>query len=239
MVQDRDARRLMFEWAGPGTCINCGFLAFSRSSELTEALEISLRRRANPHGEDPNFPSPLPGWWYCFVYAANLPDEMGQLERDGVPGNQRQAQIIARGRDCPEFYTGVPGFDPRWHFQDRTVQRLEELRRANDLKIAELDQRSQQSLQAIMEAQLQIAEEHATTASANKAILERSEKQATWFQWAFVVLAFVALALALAPLGYPNGVPWLVDHLPGAAREATPLPQLTPDTATPQPTVGP
>lgn len=232
MASELTERRLMFDWAGPGTCINCGFLAFSYSADLNEGREISLRRRAYPHGEDPEGrPDPLPGWWYCFVYAANLRGEMGQLEQEGVPGHERQAQIIAKGRECREFYAWVPGLDPLWHFQDREVQRLEELRRANDLKIAELDQRSQESMRQIMEA-------HKAIAEATRRDYRRSDRQTFRLSIAFVILAIVALVLALAPLAYPNGIGWLEDVAPGGIErpfESTPMPMSTPDTATPHP----
>jgi hypothetical protein len=216
-------RPLMFPDFGPGTCINCGFLAFSFDGDLQQAQELSLRRRAYPHGQDPiNHPEPLPGFWHCFVFAGNLPGEMADLEQRGVPGHERQGQIIAKGRACPEFYTWVPGRDPRWHHQDRETMRLEEMRRANDLKIAELDRRSQESMLKIAELTAQATADHLELA---KTVSE----EGTWYQRAFLVLAIIAIILALATLAYPDGVTWLVDYAPGGANdpvsfEATPTP---------------
>ena len=224
-----EERALPFEWAGKGRCINCGFLAFSQDVDLTSAREVSIRRRAYPHGSDPNRPDPLPGWWHCFIYAEDLIAEMGELEAQGVPGDQRQRQIIEKDRNCQKFYTYVPGQPPPWHYQDRDMWQLEEMRKANALKIAELEQSSRdaqieimKAQQAIAEATRQVSEDHKQISAEHKQRFEKSDRQNVLFQIAFMVLAGLTLVLALLPLAYPNGLEWLVDHAPNAVHESVP-----------------
>lgn len=128
-------------------------------------------------------------------------------------------QCVEEGK----WYAYVEYFDPKWHYEDWRMLELEKLRQEQAKMMADVQQ-------ALLTEQAAIAAEHARTAEAHKAIFERSERQATWFQRAFIALAIVALTLALAPLAYPNGVAWLVDHAPGVERSVTPPPQSTPDT---------
>lgn len=231
MSADFVERRLPFEWAGPGTCINCGFLAWSPHVDSTDAREVPLRRRAYPYGVSPNVPDPLPGWWFCFARAADLSREitkMGEENRELSPAD-RIAPVLAKNRSesCHDFYTYAEGFNPAWHYQDRLTQALEEMRRANDLKIAELERQSQAAM-------LSIAAEHAKTAEAQKVIFERNERQTRTYNRLFLWMAGIATILAFGPLFFPRGLPWVADRLNGGDSPAiivvTAIPEQVPTT---------
>jgi len=120
-------------------------------------------------------------------------------------------QCVEQGK----WYPYVEFFDPKWHYEDWRMAELERMRQEHTKMLADVQQ-------AILKEQSAIVAEHARTAEAHKALFERSERQATWFQWAFIILAVIALALALASLAYPDGIAWLADHAP-FARNATPM----------------
>ena len=218
MSPDFIERRLPFLDCGPDTCINCGFLASSASSDLTNAQEVPTKQRAYPYGEIPNLPH-TPPWWFCFVRAKNLPHEITEAgeENKDLSGADRISQVIKKNRtgSCYDFFIYVQGLDPVWHYQDRLMQTLEELRRANALKIANLELE-------MMKEQAKIAAEHAKTASVLNVVFERSERQADQynrqtrtFNFWFLAVGFVAIVLALAPLLFPRGLPWIADRLNG------------------------
>jgi hypothetical protein len=216
----------MFEEEYPGTCRSCGFLGFispvhGGSSVLHEA---SAQVRANGYLSGA-------GTLWCHRRMANLKQEVQEVQQEilaagsfqpAVEGdNERYAairQVVSAPRPrCEEqgkWYPYVEFFDPKWHYEDWRMAELERMRQGHTRMLADVQQ-------AILREQTAIAAEHAKTAEAHKVIFERSEHQAMWFQWAFIILAVIALALALLPLAYPDGISWLTDLAPGA-RNITP-----------------
>lgn len=140
-------------------------------------------------------------------------------------------RVFTKDRKCPEWTKYRPGLSPKEHLQRNEMLQIEEQRKAHDLKLAELDQRSQESLRAIMEAQREIAEATRQVATDHRSLFAKSDRHATWYQRAFLILALIALVLAFAPLAYPNGVGWLADHMPGSRivpALSTPTPRSAP-----------
>ena len=122
------------------------------------------------------------------------------------------------------------------------MERLEELRQQNALKIAELESQARTDMITILAEQTKIAIEHAKTAEALRELSERSDnqgsafnKQTTTFNKSFVLLGFIALVLALGQIFYPSGISGI--HSPFAAIE-TPIVVVLPTTQ-PLPTVAP
>ena len=118
------------------------------------------------------------------------------------------------------------------------MQQLEQQRRAHDLRLAEMDQRSQEDSRKVAEALLTVTRE--------------AHRNDTRYTVAFLILAFVS-CLQVLSLAWPDGLPWarqLVGNGPVAATALptsaqppstvtpTPLPS-TPSIGVPQPTVGP
>jgi hypothetical protein len=165
---------------------------------------------------------------WCFVRAANLEEEIREItgrvsfaDSELGPNIEQRSKairdVLQRGRDCPMWMAWDEGFDPKEHQERRRQEMLEADRRVFDERIASIDQRSQELALQIMDEQRKTAEEHARTAKSHEALFARSEKQAVWFQFAFLTLAVIALLLAILPLAYPNGFEWLTDNAPGAA----------------------
>lgn len=44
----------------------------------------------------------------------------------------------------------------------------------------------------------------------------RMDKEERRFNFLFVVIFVILIVLLFARLGYPDGIPWVVDHAPGA-----------------------
>ena len=65
----------------------------------------------------------------------------------------------------------------------------------------------------MQEEQKLIAAEHAKTAEAHRLIFERSDAQNESYNKRFWWAAIVAIILALMPLLFPNGLPWVAKHL--------------------------
>lgn len=95
-----------------------------------------MGRRANPAG--------LSGWLFCFIHAADLRAEMVDLEEQGVPGDQRQRQILEKGRNCSRWYAWRPGFDSRWHYEEVRMRQLEDERRRFETHLSERAEQAEQ-----------------------------------------------------------------------------------------------
>ena len=88
------------------------------------------------------------------------------------------------------------------------MEELEELRHANELKLAELRKHTEDTQVEIAASIRSISENHLAFAQNKGGVNKR-------FQWLFAIMAGLTLLLALLPLAYPNGIPWLADHVPG------------------------
>jgi hypothetical protein len=217
----------MFEEEYPGTCRSCGFLGyFDPSDGITRVLhEADAQMRAN------GYLIKVCTLW-CYRRMANINREVEQAEQEmRAAGSFQPAverdnehfaairQVVSAPRpQCEEqgkWYTYVEFFDPKWHYEDWRMAELERMRQEHTKMLADVQL-------AILKEQAEIGAEHARTAEAHRVIFERSESQATWFQWAFIFLAVIALVLALLPLAYPDGISWLTDLAPGARNVAPP-----------------
>jgi hypothetical protein len=213
---------------GPGKCVNCGFFAKKDTEPTggdTYAVSVSERaaRQVHPIMVHPTRNVSIGVEPFCFRRVIAV-SEMSK--KHGL------AAVLDEDRKCPLWHGWHEGFSPKEHLEEERLAQLEEARRANDLKIAELDQRSQDATHAMMEEHTKISAEHAKTAEALRDISARNERQTSWFNGFFLIIGLAALILAIAAFAYPNGATWVVDHAPGAERDVTtPVPQSTPDTA--------
>lgn len=199
-----------------GACWNCGF--FCHKDEHNR--HISSYAELTTHNREWGRFFPLMERWapWCFRYEPVLPEIAERLgheprvviQDETIQSTQNAAamEVAIKDRQCVKWTKYRPGLSPKDHWDEQFMRELEQMRRANDLKIAELDQRSQESMRAVMADQVKITE-------TIKDIAEQSSRESSFYQRAFIVLAIIALLLALAPLAYPSGVDWLVDNLPG------------------------
>jgi len=212
----------MFEEDYPGACISCGYLS-QLSRHQAGQHELNAKHRANGR-----LPSDNTLW--CWRRAANLQKEADEAEQEirqsgtfqaADPQDSERAaavrRVVQKGRDCEKWYRWTEHLTPKEHYEEERM-----------LRLAELEQRLMEAMKAIMEShtailktQAEIAEATRQVAADHKLSFDHSERQATRFQRAFIVLAIIALSLALAPLAYPDGVAWLADHVP-LARNVTP-----------------
>ena len=201
----------MYEDTYPDTCISCGFLGFTAQREKGfHELEADQRW-------DGRIAGPPSVTIRCFRRMAKLQSEIEDMERESKAAGgflpdfrghseyylaMRQVFIKPRPQ-CAErriWHPYIESLDPRWHYEDWRMSTLEELRSAQE--------------RALHEAQIQIMADHKAIAEATRRDYERSDTQNRLFSCAFVCLAIIAILLALAPLTYPNGIPWLVHHAP-------------------------
>ncbi len=130
--------------APTASCATCGFLGKrDRASGSALCWEAAAADRAIGHlyeaitgttyGQASTYP-------WCFRGAADLLREVTEelrlppnpnLSSLAVDSRSRPATqvVITRPRDCPEWYPWTAGLDPREHFRERTMIRLEEQRR--------------------------------------------------------------------------------------------------------------
>src|ERR1700694_107269 len=204
----------------PGHCYSCGLfckaaaLAEDQAPLYYEAL-WGVRERGTVFTEGNLTTGP-----FCLHNVEEFWDEVEAMELSAF----EVRRLLTKDRGCAKWFQYTMGQSPQLHLERQERMQVEEMRQLSE-------QRWQETALKIMSEQNATAAEHAKTAEAHKAIFERSDKQATWFQWAFIALAVVALALALTPLCYPSGAKWFVDHAPGAVQEQsshTPAPQVTP-----------
>jgi len=203
-----DERDLAFPKWGRGRCINCGFLSkVSRSpgSEQIWEAEVLDRSEGKLYRADE-----IETWPRCFrwiaIFAVELGDDM-VMENEASTHKAITKDRGVDGQGCPGWVQWITGFGPHWHMEQLIMLQLEEMRRANDLKIAELQQQSQKTLAEIAVAQREVSADHLE-------FVRISNRQVRNYNIAFLLLAFVAAVLAIGALAYPNGATWL-DWMPG------------------------
>lgn len=226
--------------AGTGSCWNCGFLC--RRDEINRHLpgyyEITDHDRevgrffTSFERHEPRCFADLPLREEIQVeIGPDAPTRSQQLIAWHDHVNLAATSVIRRDRQCPDWVDYRGGEGPQDRRRRHDLERLEEVRIANDLKIAELDRRSQ-------EAMLEITKEIAKSSEALATISARSEKQSDRFNdqtmrfssW-FLLLAFGSIVLAVATLFFPDGLPRVAVHdssKTGAADATVPRPSDTP-----------
>jgi hypothetical protein len=103
---------------GVGSCINCGFLSWSRGLAIREAQEVPMDRRVGQWR--------VVGNVYCFLRVFDLPAEIEQLNEEDL---ERLHKVVKKSRGCRSWYPWAQGFGPSWHYQERQASLLEDRRR--------------------------------------------------------------------------------------------------------------
>ncbi|MFA7296016.1 MAG: hypothetical protein WC211_02375 [Dehalococcoidia bacterium] len=217
-----------------GACWNCAFLCRRdfANAHLATYYELTQddRQRARFFT--------LGSWNLpptCFR-AMHITDEIEQTSavlspiRPNLSGDERNSvnhaavTVLAADRGCDKWMRYHPGLDPRASF-DLGLQLVDQQQRRDALRLAGTQ------LQ-LTEAQSQLTTALESLQRQHLAFIQRESGMNRWMQQAFLILAVLTLVLALLPLAYPNGIEWIVERAPGAARPVA-------ESATPTQTVSP
>lgn len=170
-----------------GRCVSCGLLAIHQTEsprwhEATQDARGTGRLDRGGTGYERDFNT----WPACFRHAADLEAEArAVIEERGLSGDGRPGanqEVITRDRHCPAWYPYSPGFPPKEHLEELRMMQLEEARRSNDEKLANLQVGSQKAI-----AQIQ---------ADSKKIAEATQSFTTTWTYVAVVIAVVAVIAA-------------------------------------------
>jgi len=144
----------------------------------------------------------------CFMEKINL------TEIDQTQGRAKLLEEINADRHCESWWPYRPGRSPNQHYEELQMQRLEQDRRAHEVKLADLALEAQRQSAAIAEKDAAVQIRNAEIAEASKQLVselkeitqrsaesssrsERFSKRSTWLviilAIAQVIFAFVAL----------------------------------------------
>lgn len=213
----------------PNTCLSCGFLSIiDRTVYGGKPSELSSRGRAEGILSDHQT-------LWCFrrkaVLSGEMLDAQQRIEAErNKPGTERIplppdapsdravaiTEVLQKNRSfCVNegaWYEWVEHFGPQWHYEDWRMTELEKLRQAQTKMIADAERRGQEAMIEIGKITAQAQSDHLELAMV-------MQREGNWYQRAFLLVAALALALALAPLAYPNGIGWVDDLFPGGIEE--------------------
>jgi len=228
----------------PETCQSCGYLrAFNPGRAVY--YEVNANGRANGNLASHHF-------LQCWRELADLRGEAEErrIELVGqeaftpaVPNDSpiyaAHRALLERHRDCGGWYEWKPNLSPKDHYEEQRMLEVEEIRRAHDLKIADLQAESDRRTQQLMEAQHDMLQVQAGIAVSTQLVAEatqrdyrRSDAQNSRHNRWFLALAAMGIILALATLVFPNGAPWIGDlsrdDSPQPVTIVTPVSESTP-----------
>lgn len=178
--------------ADHGRCRSCGFLSKHASapnnlpSPRFYEMEHSERERPDwmrRHVVERMFADTEP---MCFLGKINL-EEILQSE-----GAEKLVAVIKSDRKCDGWYPYMPGLSPKEHYEELTMQRLENDRRDFEMRLFELSQKAQENT-------LVIAKDSKAIVNDLKAIAEKNDKfsrRVTF--WIVLLAALQALGSILA-----------------------------------------
>lgn len=180
--------------ADRGKCRSCGFL--SKHARSTSRLppprfyEVEHFERESPdsfkrHTVDHSMPAATEPM--CFVGETNL------MEKFEQGGNAKLLEAILYDRKCGQWYAYMPGFSPKEHYEEYQMQRLENDRRAFELKLSEMAAAAQKESAAIAQDSKQLVAEL-------KTIAEKSEKSSKRVAWLVILLAIAQVIVGLIAL---------------------------------------
>jgi hypothetical protein len=184
-----------YEEAAQGRCRFCGFLSkHARQSagwpaprfyeiEHAERMSADGFRRYMAADTEP----------MCFMGKINL---MHILQNEG---DAALLEAVNTDRKCDAWYPYMPGLSPKEHYEEFQMQRLENDRRAFELRLSEISQAAQ-------EQSLEIAADSKKIVSDLKMIAEKNDRFSRRVTvWVIILAALQALG---AILGLPS-VPWV------------------------------
>lgn len=236
-----------------GKCFSCGYVGKRLLAHPNVLLEALSENRAEGKLWWGNSQSAMP---WCLKERQEFHQEVQALRAatehsdQDAPRYRGTLGILLKERACPEWFGYRPQEDPAAHRRAEDAIRLEEVRQANALKVAELEQRSNEATLAMLSELKSIAAEHSKTAASQAELADQMVKlqaesgrietesgaSQRRYNLAFIVLAVLAFAGALL------SIPWVNDHLlpQGDPQRVvivvTPIPAPTP---TPEPTSQP
>jgi len=124
-------------------------------------------------------------------------------------------------RKCSDWEEHQETNDPQWHWDLHRTKVLEAERREHAEALARMASDAQ--AEATMAAKLtaQTTGDLLEIQRGQIRLQEQADKQGRNFNILFVLLAFVAIFLAVAQIGYPNGIEGL--NLPGTREDPPPV----------------
>jgi hypothetical protein len=183
--------------ADKGKCRSCGFLSkhainpfnlpsprfyeAEHSERITVAVLYSHAIGYHQHVDT----EPM-----CFLGKINLVQLIADDDSPRREGKLRAE--ITQGRDCDGWYPYMPGLSPREHYEELTMQRLENDRRAFETRLAEMSQKAQEN-------SLAIADDSRAIVSDLKAIAEKNDRFSRRVTvWVIILAALQAAGTILA-----------------------------------------
>lgn len=143
----------------------------------------------------------------CFFGRVNF---MSQIKREVDQGerDRKTLSLIAEDRHCEAWYPYTPGFSPREHYEQLDMQRIEDDRRAFEMKLFEISQDAQK-------ASIQIAQDSKAIVADLKAIAEKNDRFSRRVTVWVILLAVLQVVGALVALPSVSWVQRLWHHLFG------------------------
>lgn len=134
----------------------------------------------------------------CFINVADLMDGVRDIPDDGrlETAEQRRTLIlaaIAADRHCASWYPHTPGFSPRGHYQQLQMQRLEDDRRAFEMKLFELGQKAEEN-------SLRVAQDSKELVAELREIAKKSDKSSRRIAWLVILLAIAQVIVGFLAL---------------------------------------
>lgn len=126
-----------FERRFKGRCVSCGFLAKHADAGKGPTsgyfeTEMYERRTGVVWAHTPDgFLGPIETYPVCFRGKFVLTDDIKKLllKDPGMGVDKAAARRFLAKQDCDGWYPYTSGFDPRWHYEELRMLRLEENRR--------------------------------------------------------------------------------------------------------------
>jgi hypothetical protein len=179
--------------ADHGKCRSCGFLSkHARTAADAPAprfFEVEHAERGSADSFNHyrlEFRGPIKTEPMCFLGKTNL---MQTLQEQG---GEKLVEAILADRQCDGWYPYMPGLSPGEHYEELTMQRLENDRRDFEMRLFEMSQKAQEN-------SLAIAKDSKAIVSDLKVIAEKNDKfsrRVTF--WIVLLAALQALGSILA-----------------------------------------
>lgn len=140
----------------------------------------------------------------CFVHKADLMENIRDFPFNTLEGQQARLpmalEVIGVDRHCPAWYPYNPGFSPREHYEQLEMQRLEDDRRAFEMKLFELGQKAQENSLRVAEDSKRIVHDLKEIARSNDDFVRSSERSTRRVTILVIVLAVAQTIGALLAL---------------------------------------
>lgn len=130
----------------------------------------------------------MPTELVCFVGQVDLMAHIRDIPVDNADDQAKRCRValkvIEKPRDCPAWYPYTAGFNPKEHYEDLKMQRLEDDRRAFEFRLAEMNETA-------LARSADIARQSHQTVADLKALAEQSDRFSRRVTLWIVLLAIV------------------------------------------------